>query len=153
MDRVTDRRDVHPHHLLRAVLADPPAREVLAELGVPASDLLLTLDGLWLAASDTIEVEEIEARGIDVEVVLSALNPPFDGEADWGGRRLSDPTRAVLVRALALRGLAQGRPVTSRHLLLALMTSRDRLVTDAFAAHRLRYRDARRVADRLGRRS
>ncbi|QCW50086.1 hypothetical protein FE634_06110 [Nocardioides dongxiaopingii] len=149
---MTDRRDVHPHHLLRAVLADRAAREVLAVVGVAADDLLLTLDGLWLAASDTIDVEEVQARGIDVATVLAVVNPPFDGEPDWGGRRVTEATRDVLVRSLAMRRTG-GRPVTSGHLLLGLLASRDRLVAGTFRAHGLRLRDVRPVVDRFGRRA
>ncbi|WP_134764792.1 Clp protease N-terminal domain-containing protein [Nocardioides sp. 1609] len=150
---MTDRRDVHPHHLLRAVLADRPAREVLAAVGVAADDVLLTLDGLWLAASDTIDVEEVQARGIDVATVLAVVNPPFEGEPDWGGRRVTDATRDVLVRSLAMRRAGGARPVTSGHLLLGLLASRDRLVSGTFRAHGLRLRDVRPVVDRLGRRA
>ena len=150
---MADRHDVHPHHLLRAVLADRLVREVLAETGADADALLLTLDRLWLEASDTIEVEEIEARGIDVATVLTAINPPFDREADWGGRRLTDATRDVLVRSLGVRAVNHGATMTSGHLLLGLLGSKDRLVAGTFRAHGVQLRAVRPVVERRSRRA
>lgn len=151
--RVADRRDVHPHHLLRAVLTDPMVRDVLVELGSSADEVLLTLDHEWLAASDTIDLEEIAAVGIDLATVLTAVNPPFDEAPDWGGRRLTDATRDLLVRSLGLRSLTHGPRVHAGHLLLALMASKDRLVAATFRAHGLSGRDARAVVERWSRRA
>jgi hypothetical protein len=150
---VTDRHDVHPHHLLRAVLGDRPVREVLRELGVDADEVRLTLDHQWLAAADTIQLEEIEAVGIDLPMVLAAVNPPFDEPPEWGGRRLTTTTRDILVRALAVRGPIQGARVTSSHLLLALMASKDPMVVATLRAHSLHGRTARGVVERWSRRA
>lgn len=150
---MADRRDVHPHHLLRAVLADVEVREVLALVGANPDQLMLTLDRWWLEASDTIEVEEVEARGIDVATVLTVINPPFGDGADWGGRRLSPATREVLVRALGARSLHHGGATTSGHLLLALLQSKDRLVAGTFREHGVHARAVRPVVERRGRRA
>ena len=150
---MTDRRDVHPHHLLRAVLGDRVVREVLDELGVDPDEVLVTLDREWLDASDTIEFEEIEAVGIDLTTVLTAINPPFDGPPDWGGRRPTDATRELLVRSLGVRGALHAPRVGSGHVLLALMSGRDRIVAATFRAHGLRARTARPVVERLTRRA
>ena len=150
---MADRHEVHPHHLLRAVLPDRLVRDVLAELGTDADQLALTLDGLWLAAADTIELEEIEARGIDLATVLQAINPPFDEMPDWGGRRLTGPTRDLLVRALGVRAIGHGSRTSSAHLLLALMSSKDHLVAGTFRAHGLTARATRPIVERWGRRA
>ena len=149
---VADRRDVHPHHLLRAVLADRMVRDVLTAVGADADELLVSLDRRWLAASDTIEVEEIEAVGIDLATVLVAVNPPFDAPPDWGGRTITEPTRELLVRALGLRGVLHGPSVGPGHLLLALMSSRDGIVAGTFRDHGLHARTVRPVVERWGRR-
>lgn len=150
---MADRREVHPHHLLRAVLADHLVRDVLGRLGADPDQVLLTLDQRWLAAADTIEVEEIEAVGIDLATVLTAVNPPFDRPPDWGGRRITEPTRDLLVRALAGRGPLQGGRVTGAHLLLALMSSKDPIVAATLRAHDLHTRAARGAVARWCRRA
>lgn len=150
---MADRHEVHPHHLLRAVLTDAQARDVVTTLGADPDEVLLTLDRLWLAASDTIEIEEIEARGIELHTVLAAINPPFDEQPDWGGRRLAAPSRDLLVRALAARGIGHGPRTGSGHLLLALMGSKDRLLAATFREHALHARDARALVERWGRRA
>ncbi|GAA5144332.1 hypothetical protein GCM10023340_11990 [Nocardioides marinquilinus] len=149
---MTDRHDVHPHHLLRAVLADADVRLVLASLGADADDLRLTLDHLWLAASDTIDVEEVSALGIELGTVLAVLNPPHDAPPDWGGRRFATTTRDVLVAALANRALQRDARTSGPDVLVALAGSKDRLVAGTFAAHGLRARDVRRHVERWGRR-
>ncbi|MFB9313639.1 hypothetical protein [Nocardioides plantarum] len=148
-----DRRDVHPHHLLRAVLGDRLVREILGDLDVDADEVLVTLDQHWLAAADTIDVEEIEAVGIDLPTVLAAINPPFDEPPDWGGRQLTVATRDLLMRALAVRGPTQAVRVGSSHLLLSLMSSRDPLVSATLRAHSLHGRAARGVVERWSRRA
>lgn len=150
---MVDRRDVHPHHLLRAVLGDRVVRDVLVEIGADPDEVRVTLDREWLAASDTIELEEIAAVGIDLVTVLAAINPPFDAPPDWGGRHVTDVTRELLVRALGVRGVLHGSRVTSSHLLLALMTSKDHIVSATFRAHGLHGRAARSVVERWSRRA
>ena len=150
---MVDRRDVHPHHLLRAVLGVRDVRVLLVEIGDEPHEYLLTLDREWLGASDTIEPEEIAAVGIDLSTVLAALNPPFDDPPDWGGRNVTDVTRELLVRALGVRGVLHGSSVTSSHLLLALMTSKDHIVSATFRAHGLHGRAARGVVERWSRRA
>ncbi|WP_148614245.1 Clp protease N-terminal domain-containing protein [Nocardioides rubriscoriae] len=150
---MVDRRDVHPHHLLRALLGDRLVRDVLRELGADPDEVRLSLDHLWLAGADTLDVEEIEAVGIDLPTVLVAVNPPFDDPPDWGGRRLTDATRDLLVRALGLRGITHGPRLGSGHLLLALMTSKDPVVAATFRAHGLQSRQVRPVVERRSRRA
>lgn len=150
---MVDRGDVLPHHLLRAVLADRGVREVLAELGTDPDEVLVTLDREWLAAADTIDLEEIQAVGIDLPTVLAAVNPPFDEPPDWGGRNVTDATRELLVRALGVRGLTHGPRVVSAHLLLALMSSKDHIVAATLRAHGLHGRTARGVVERWSRRA
>lgn len=150
---VTDRRDVHPHHLLRAVLGDRQVRDILRELEIDADEVRLTLDQHWLDAADTIHVEEIEAVGIDLPMVLAAVNPPFDDPPDWGGRRLTEATRDLLVRALAVREPTQGSRVGSGHLLLSLMSSKDPLVSATLRDHGLHGRAVRGVVERWSRRA
>ncbi len=150
---MVDRHDVHPHHLLRALLADRLVREVLVELGADPDEVRLSLDHEWLAAAETLDLEEIEAVGIDLPTVLAAVNPPFDAPPDWGGRRLTEATRDLLVRALAVRGSTHGPRVGPEHLLLAVMSSKDRVVAGALRAHGLHSRQARAVVERRTRRS
>ena len=148
-----DRRDVHPHHLLRAVLGDRQVREILGGLDVAADEVLVTLDQRWLAAADTIDLEEIEAVGIDLPTVLDAVNPPYDEPPDWGGRQLTVATRDLLVRAIAARGTTHAPRVGTSHLLLALMSSKDPLVSGTLRAHALHGRAARGVVERWSRRA
>lgn len=150
---MVDRHDVQPHHLLRAALADGFCRHLISHLAGDPDALLITLDQLWLDAADAIDVEEIQARGIDMVTVLAAINPPFDGEPDWRGRRLTDATRDLLVRALGVRAIGHGRTTGSGHVLLALMGSRDPLVAGTFRAHGLHARDAKPLVERWSRRS
>ncbi|MEO9325705.1 Clp protease N-terminal domain-containing protein [Nocardioides sp. C4-1] len=150
---MADRRDVHPHHLLRALLDDRLVRQVLAELGVEADRVRLTLDQRWLAASDTIEVEEVETLGIDLATVLAVVNPPFDDPPDWAGRRLTDATRELLVRALGVRRVDSGRGVTSGHLLVAVLSTKEPIVAGTVREHGLSERAARRVVDAWSRRA
>ncbi|WP_139977992.1 Clp protease N-terminal domain-containing protein [Nocardioides litoris] len=148
-----DRHDVHPHHLLRAVLGDQVVRDLLRELGTDADDVSLTLDRRWLDAADTIDVEEVETLGVGLPMVLAALNPPYDGPPDWGGRHLLDSTREVLVRALGMRGPTSTAPVRAAHVLLALMTCKDSIVGGAFRDHGVTLKAARPVVDRWTRRT
>ncbi len=150
---MTSRRDVQPHHLLRALLADRFVRDVCAELGVDPDLVRLSLDRRWLDAADTIDVEEVEARGIDVPTLLAAVNPPFDEQPDWQGRRLTPRSRDVLVLALRERATVSGHRTHSGHVLLGLMASRDPIVAGTFADHDLRLRQVRPVVQRLGRRA
>lgn len=150
---MSDRRDVHPHHLLRALLDDRVVRDVLAELDAPADEVRLTLDRTWLDAADTIDPEEIAAVGIDLGTVLRAVNPPFDGPPDWGGRRLTDPARELLVRSLGVRAATHGSTVAPAHLLLALLASKDRILLATFRAHGLTARGARPLVERWTRRA
>ena len=148
-----DRRDVHPHHLLRAALRDRFVRDVVAELGADPDQVLLTLDHRWLAAADTIDVEEVEAVGIELPMVLAAINPPFDGPPDWGGRHLTDATRDLLVRALGMRGPGAGPNVGSGQVFLALLSSKDHIVAPTLREHGLSLRTARPLVDQRSRRS
>ncbi|MDO9456930.1 Clp protease N-terminal domain-containing protein [Nocardioides sp.] len=150
---MADRHDVHPHHLLRAVLGDQMVRDVLVELGADPDEVRVTLDREWLAAADTIALEEIESVGIGLATVLTAVNPPFDDPPDWEGRRITEPTRELLVRALGVRGITQGARVGSGHLLLALMSSKDHIVAATFRTHGLHSRGARTVVERWSRRA
>ena len=150
---MADRHEVYPHHVLRAALRDPFVGDVLAALEVPVAQLQVTLEHRWLAASDTIEIEEIEAIGVDVATLLAALNPPYDGPADWGDLRLAATTSDLLVATLRARaGMPHGR-THSGHLLLALLGSRDAIVAGTFADHGLRARDARPLVRKWGRRA
>ena len=148
-----DRHDVHPHHLLRAALRDGFVRDVLAEVGADADQVLLTLDRRWLDASDTIDVEEVESVGIGLPMVLAALNPPFDEAPDWGGRHLTDATRDLLVRALGMRRTDHGPLVGSGHVLLALLTSKDHIVAPTLRDHGLTLRGVRPLVERRSRRA
>lgn len=150
---MTDRRDVHPHHLLRAVLTDRDVREILLELGAEPDEVLLTLDREWLGAADTIEPEEVAMLGIDLATVLTALNPPYDAPPDWRGRQVTDATRELLVRSLAARGATHGGAVEGGHVLLALLSSRDHIVAATFRAHGLSPRTARGAVERRYRRA
>lgn len=150
---MSDRLDVHPHHLLRALLDDRVVRDVLAELGADPDEVRVTLDRAWLGAADTIDPEEIASVGIDVATVLRAVNPPFDDPPDWGGRRLTDATRELLVRALGVRAATHGSTVAPAHLLLALLSSKDRILAVTFRAHGLTARAARPVVERWTRRA
>lgn len=150
---MADRHDVHPHHLLRALLGDRTMRDALSELGADPDEVGLTLDQLWLAGTDVLGPEAVAAVGIDLPTVLAAVNPPFDEAPDWGGRRLTEATRDVLVRALAVRGPLQGVRVGPGHLFLALMLSRDPLVGATLRAHHLHTRTARAVVERWSRRA
>ena len=149
---MSDRREVRPEHLLRAVLDDVAVREVLAELGVAAADVLTTLEHRRLEAVDALDLEDLHALGIDVETVVTVLNPPFDGEADWQGRVLTRSAQEVCVAALA-ESARGDRGVTSGHVLLGLLRSRDPLVSGTLRAHGLRLRPTRVVVARRGRRS
>ena len=150
---MADRHDVHPHQVLRAVLREPFVGDVLAAREVVVAEVQVTLERRWLAAGDTIEVEEVEALGIDVPTLLRALNAPYDGVADWGDLRLTDATRDVLVGALRARASTRQRRTSVGHLLLGLMTSRDPIVAGTFAEHGLRTRDVRPLVERWGRRA
>ena len=150
---MADRHEVHPHQVLRAVLREPFVADVLAARDVSVAEVQVTLEQRWLAAGDTIELEEIEALGVDVPTLLRALDPPYDGPADWGDLRLTPATRDVLVGALRARaGLRQSRTSVG-HLLLALLASRDPIVAATFAAHGLRARDVRPLVQKWGRRA
>ncbi|MFC5175923.1 Clp protease N-terminal domain-containing protein [Nocardioides taihuensis] len=149
---MSDRREVRPEHLLRAVLDDVAVREVLAELGVAATDVLTTLEHKRLAATRAFDVESLHELGIDVATVMTVLNPPYDAEADWQGRVLSRGAQEVCVAALA-ESVHSDRGVTSGHLLLGLLRSRDRLVAGTLREHGLRLRPARVVVAHRGRRS
>lgn len=150
---MSDRHDVHPHHLLRALLDDRVVRDLVSELGADPDEVRVTLDRAWLGAADTIDPEEIAAVGIDLATVLAAVNPPFDEAPDWGGRRLTDPTRELLVRALGVRAATHGSRVGSAHLLLSLLSSKDRILVATFRAHGLTARAARPVVERWTRRA
>jgi hypothetical protein len=150
---VTSRRDVHPHHVLRALLSDRFVRDVLGGVRVDPDQVRITLDRRWLDAADTIDLEEIESRGIEVGTLLQAVNPPFDEQPDWRGRRLTPRTRDVLVLALRERAAVAGDRTHSGHLLLGVMASRDPIVSGTFAEHDLRLRQVRPIVQRWGRRA
>lgn len=150
---MADRYDVHPHHVLRAVLVDRFAADVLGALGVSPDEVQVTLTERWLAASDIIEIEEIESVGVDVASLLAALNPTGEAPAPWGGWCLSAPARDVLVRALGICAAMRHRRTTSGHLLLALMASKDAIVMQTLAAHRLRAAEVRPLVTQWGRRT
>ncbi len=143
---------MQPHHVLRALLGDRFVRDVLVHLEVSPDELRVTLDRRWLDAADTIDVEEVESPGIDVATLLAAVNPPFDEQPDWRGRRPTPRTRDVLVLALRERALS-GNRTHSGHLLLGVMASRDPIVAGTFAEHDLRLRRVRPVVQRWGRRA
>jgi hypothetical protein len=150
---VTSRSDVQPHHVLRALLADRFVRDVLTHLGTDPDQARITLDRRWLDAAETIDVEEVEARGIDVATLLEAVNPPFDEQPDWRGRRPTPRTRDILVLALRERAAVSGSRTHSGHLLLGVMASRDPIVSGTFAEHDLRLRQVRPVVQKWGRRA
>ena len=150
---MADRYDVHPHHLLRAALEDQFAADVLRALEVRPDEMKVTLTERWLAASDVIEIEEIESVGVDVASVLEALNPAGVRPVEWGGRRLSAPARDVLVRALGIGAAMRHQQVSSGHLLLALLASKDAIVLQTLAAHRVRAKEVRPLVAQWGRRT
>ena len=149
---VSDRREVRPEHLLRAVLDDAAVREVRADLGVAATDVLTTLERRRLEATDAFDLESLHEIGVGVDTVVRVLNPPFDGEADWEGRVLTREAQEVCVAALA-ESVRGERGVTSGHVLLGLLRSRDRLVARTLREHGLRLRQTRVVVAHRGRRS
>lgn len=150
---MADRFEVHPHHLLRAVLDDVIVVDVLRRLEVEADQLKATLAECWLAAADVIDLEEVEAVGIDGATLLGALNSADGARVEWGGRRLSPPARDVLVRALGICVAMRHARTTSGHVLLALMDSRSAIVAQTFAAHGLRAKDVRPLLAQWGRRA
>lgn len=151
---MTDRHEVHPHHVLRAVLRDPTVGDLLRPHGVEVEQVEVTLAQRWLAHSDTIGIEDVEALGVDVATLLAALGPDAgEGSPTWGGRRLAGPTRDLLVRTLGICGAMRHRHPGSGHLLLALMGCRDAVVAETFAAHGLRARDVRPWVRQWGRRA
>jgi hypothetical protein len=151
--RTPDRREVRPHHLLRAVLDDRLVGDVLARLGAPTETLRATLEHRWLDTVDDVDGETLFALGIDLEIVLEVLNPPFDREPDWRGRTLSDEARTVLVSALVERTTTGSPSVHAGHVLLGLLRSHDPVVAGTFREHGVRLRDARPLVATWGRRA
>lgn len=148
-----DRREIRPDHLLRAILDDRLVGDVLERLGTPSATLRATLERRWLDTVDDLDSETLFAFGIDVQIVLEVLNPPYDGEPDWRGRRLSDPARSVLVSTL-LEGQTTGSPsVHAGHVLLGLLHSHDAVVAGTFRQHGIRLRAARPLVEAWGRRA
>ncbi|CAN5355093.1 hypothetical protein BH11ACT8_BH11ACT8_09120 [soil metagenome] len=150
---MADRHEVQPHHVLRAVLGDGYAAELLAAVGSSAQELRLTLDGLWLEASEEIGPEEIGAVGIDVATLLALLNPPYDGAVAADGRRLTEPARDVLVAALRTNASMRHPRTGTGHLLVALLRSRDPLVSATCTAHRVPVRAVTDLVATRGRRA
>ncbi len=150
---MADRFEVQCHHVLRAVVDDALVVDLLQALRVDPAEVQVTLAERWLAASETIDVEEIAMVGIDAPTLLAALNPAEQTPAQWRGRQLSDSARDVLVRSLGICGAMGHRRTTSAHLLLALLASKDPIVVQTLAAHGLRTKDVRPLVRRWGRRA
>jgi len=150
---VGDRYDVAPPHLLRAALDDTMVRDLLAAVGTSADELRLTLEQRWLESADVVGPEDVAALGIELDLVLSVLNPPFDHDPPWGGRHLTRTGREALIHALRERSLAPARRAHAGHLLLGLMSSKDPLVARTFADHGLRAKDLRPLVAAWGRRA
>jgi hypothetical protein len=142
---MADRYDVHPHHVLRAVLEDRVATDVLSAIDVDPAQVQVTLAHHWLDAADTIEVEEIETVGVDVTMLLAALNPADGTRPQWGGRHLTQAARDVLVRSLGVCGAMRQRRTTSGHVLLALLACKDPIVVRTFATHGIGPQESRRL--------
>lgn len=143
--------EVRAEHLLRAALDDELVAVALAELGVSAPAVRLTLERRWLDAVDLVEAAAQEDPGVSVAEIAQALDRMAGQGSPLDRRPLSDAARAALLGALRER-ILEGAPAThAGHVLLGLMRCRDPLVGSTLAHHGLRLSEVRVQVRRLGR--
>ncbi|MBB6628773.1 hypothetical protein H5V45_15710 [Nocardioides sp. KIGAM211] len=148
-----DRHEVRPEHLLRAVLGDAAAADLLRGVGLRPDEVRTTLEHRCLERVDVVDDEVLHTEGIDLGALLDALHEPRGVAAARDLARCSPSARRVLLAAVGEAARAGTATIGAGHVLLALRRSRDPVVAGTFAEHRCGVAELRDVVRRRGRRA
>jgi ATP-dependent Clp protease ATP-binding subunit ClpA len=131
--------EVRPEHLLQAILADETclATRVLAGAGAPAADVVAELARLrarYVDGLDEDDAEALRAIGIDLDEVVRRIDRNLGGPVPACGQpRFARGTKKALALALREALALRHNYIGTEHLLLGLVRSGDRSVTEALA--------------------
>jgi ATP-dependent Clp protease ATP-binding subunit ClpA len=147
----TTASETRPEHLFAALLADEDclASRVLVDAGAPLEGLRAVLDRLrhqYVDGLDAEDAEALRAIGIDLDEVVRRIDRNLGGPVRGRGRpRFARASKKVLELALREAIALRHSSIGTEHILLGLVRSQDRVVTDTLTAFGLE-RDALRAA-------
>jgi ATP-dependent Clp protease ATP-binding subunit ClpA len=131
--------EVRPEHLLQAVLADETylAARVLAEVGAPGPQVVAELERLrarYVDGLDEDDAEALQAIGIDLDEVVRRIERNLGGTVPARRRpRFARGSKKALELALREAIALRHNYIGTEHILLGLVRSDDRAVTQALA--------------------
>ncbi len=149
--------EIRPEHLLRALLDDRLVRDLLAAAGTDADELRAVLEREYLAGLEVIDEASLYAARVDLTGMLATWNAPRVAPGPFAAAmdayRLTDGARACLMRGVGEAARTGATTMTSGHLLLGLLRTRDRTVARVLRTVRVDQRAVRTVLRRWGRRA